>query len=95
MKPIELQAAIGLAQMKKLKEIGTLRRKNHAALNRIFQKYEEYFHLPKTTPKAAPDWFAYALTIKDNSLFSRSDFCMFLENHKIQTRPYFAGNVIR
>jgi len=94
LKPIELQAAIGLAQMKKLKEIGTLRRKNHAALNRIFQKYEEYFHLPKTTPKADPDWFAYALTIKDNSLFSRSDFCMFLENHKIQTRPYFAGNVM-
>ena len=94
MKPIEMQAAIGLAQMRKLKEIGTLRRRNHTALNDIFQNYEEYFYLPKATPKSNPDWFAYALTVKDNSIFSRSDFCTFLEDHKIQTRPYFAGNIM-
>jgi CDP-6-deoxy-D-xylo-4-hexulose-3-dehydrase len=94
MKPIELQAAIGLAQMKKLKEIGSLRRRNHAALNKIFEKYEQFFHLPKATLNSDPDWFAYALTIRDNSIFSRSEFCTFLESRKIQTRPYFAGNVM-
>ena len=38
--------------------------------------------------------FAVALTVKDNVGFSRADFCQYLESNKIQTRPYFAGNIM-
>jgi CDP-6-deoxy-D-xylo-4-hexulose-3-dehydrase len=41
-----------------------------------------------------PSWFAFALTIKDNSKFKRKDIVDFLESNKIQTRPYFAGNIM-
>lgn len=94
LKPIELQAAIAFVQMQKLGEIGQIRRKNHARIVNIFKPYEDYFILPKATEGADPDWFAVALTIKDTSKFSRADFCQFLESHKIQTRPYFAGNIM-
>ena len=94
LKPIELQAAIGLAQLEKLPEIGTLRRRNHGLLHKVFTKYENYFHLPSATLGADPDWFAYALTIKDKSPFTRSEFCTFLESRRVQTRPYFAGNIM-
>ena len=94
LKPIELQAAMAFIQMNKLEEIGQIRRKNHARIVDIFKPYEDYFILPKATDGADPDWFAVALTIKDASKFSRADFCQFLESYKIQTRPYFAGNIM-
>lgn len=94
LKPIELQAAMAFIQMQKLEEIGQIRRKNHALIVDIFKSYEKYFQLPIATDGADPDWFAVALTVKDNVGFSRADFCQYLESNKIQTRPYFAGNIM-
>jgi CDP-6-deoxy-D-xylo-4-hexulose-3-dehydrase len=94
LKPIEIQAAIGNVQMKKLDEIKLLRKRNHKLITNIFAKYEQYFILPKATPKSDPSWFTVALTIKDNAPFTRSEICTFLEANKIQTRPYFAGNIM-
>lgn len=94
LKPIELQASIGLVQIEKLEEIGKIRRKNHKKIVDIFKKYEDYFYLPEATENSDPDWFAVALTIKDDAGFTRSEFCKFLESNKIQTRPYFGGNLM-
>ena len=94
LKPIELQAAMAFIQMQKLEEIGRIRRKNHALIVDIFKPYADYFYLPKATPDSDPDWFAVALTVKDGAGFSRADFCQYLESNKIQTRPYFAGNIM-
>ena len=94
MKPIELQASIGLVQMEKLPEIHTKRKNNYRELYNVFSEYEEFFILPKATAKSDPSWFAFPLTIKDGTPFKRSDITGFLENKKIQTRPYFAGNIM-
>jgi CDP-6-deoxy-D-xylo-4-hexulose-3-dehydrase len=94
LKPIELQASIGLAQIEKLEEIGEKRRENYRNLFNSFSKYEQYFHLHKAQPKSDPDWFAFPITLRDDVPFKRSDICKFFESHKIQTRPYFAGNVM-
>ena len=94
LKPIEMQAAMAFVQMQKLEEIGQIRRKNHKLIVSLFEKYSEYFILPRATEGADPDWFAVALTVKDNAGFTRADFCQFLEANKIQTRPYFAGNIM-
>jgi len=94
LKPIELQASIGLEQIKKLPEIHRKRKENHSRLVNIFSKYEEYFYIPKATMNSDPSWFAFALTIKDNSKFKRKDIVDYLESNKIQTRPYFAGNIM-
>ena len=94
LKPIELQSAMGFVQMMKLEEIGQIRKKNHAAIVDIFKPYEQYFHLPYATPNSDPDWFAVAITIKDGVDFTRADFCQYLESNLIQTRPYFAGNIM-
>lgn len=94
LKPIELQAAMGLAQMKKLPQIHEIRKSNHKRLCEIFSKYEEYFILPKATEHSDPSWFAFAVTIKENNKFKRKDIVNFFEDHKIQTRPYFAGSVM-
>jgi CDP-6-deoxy-D-xylo-4-hexulose-3-dehydrase len=94
LKPIELQCSMGLAQMEKLPEIHARRRANHKRLTEIFTPHEEFFHIHKATPNSNPSWFAFPITVKDKSPFRRSDFTEFLENNKIQTRNYFAGNLM-
>jgi CDP-6-deoxy-D-xylo-4-hexulose-3-dehydrase len=94
LKPIEMQASVGLEQIKKLPFIHKRRKENHAALFKVFSKYEDYFILPRANVGCDPSWFAFALTIKDNTKFKRSDITQFLETNKIQTRPYFAGNIM-
>ena len=94
LKPIELQASMGLAQIEKLDEIHARRRENYKLLFNIFSKYENHFHLPRPTEKSNPSWFAFPLTIRDDSPFSRWDFVNFLEDAKIQTRQYFGGNIM-
>jgi CDP-6-deoxy-D-xylo-4-hexulose-3-dehydrase len=94
LKPIELQASIGLVQMEKLEEIGVKRRENYKNLFAAFSKYKQYFHLHEAQPGADVDWFAFPITVKDEAPFKRSDICQFFEANKIQTRPYFAGNIM-
>ena len=94
LKPTELQAAMGLEQIKKLNIIDLQRRENYRRLFNIFKPYEEFFILPIATEGADPSWFAFPLTIKDSSIFNRSEITNFFEDCKIQTRNYFAGNIL-
>ena len=94
LKPIELQASIGLVQMEKLEEIGKRRRENYTNLFSAFSKYEKFFHLHRAQEHSNPDWFAFPVTIRDDAPFKRSDICQFFEANKIQTRPYFAGSIM-
>ena len=94
LKPTDLQAAMGLKQIEKLDEIHALRKRNHKRLHEIFSKYEDQFILPKATEKSDPSWFAFALTIKDGAKFKRNEIVDYLETNLIQTRPYFAGNIM-
>jgi len=94
LKPIELQGAMGLEQLKKLDEIHALRKRNYKLLFDIYSKYEDFFHLPRAQAKSDPSWFAFPLTIRKDVSFKRSDIVDYLEENLIQTRPYFAGNIM-
>ena len=94
LKPLDLQAAIGLQQLQKLPRLDAARRENWARLRAIFEPYGQYFHMPVATDKADPCWFAFLLTIKEDAPFSRFDIVGHLEAAKIQTRSYFSGNIL-
>ena len=94
LKPIELQCAMGMQQLKKLPDIHRLRRRNYQLLFAIYEKYEEFFHLPRATENSDPSWFAFPLTIRRGAPFTRADIVDYLEENLIQTRPYFAGNIM-
>jgi CDP-6-deoxy-D-xylo-4-hexulose-3-dehydrase len=94
LKPIELQASMGLVQLDKLDEIHMLRRRNYDLLFDIYRNYEEFFYLPRATAGSNPSWFAFPLTVRSTAPFTRSQLVDFLEENLIQTRPYFAGNIM-
>jgi len=85
---------MGLRQLEKLPELDAARRHNFKELISIFKPYEQYFHLPKATEKSDPCWFAFLLTVKEDAPFTRNDIVLYLEKSKIQTRSYFAGNIL-
>lgn len=92
--PLELQAAIGRVQLDKLPEIIKRRNENYNRLHSIFSEYEDLFYLHKAQKNADVSWFAFPVTLKDGVKFKRHDLCIYFEKHKIQTRPYFAGNLM-
>lgn len=94
LKPIEIQASLGLVQLTRLDDIHSKRKLNYKKLYDIFKKYEDFFHIPKATINSDPSWFAFPLTIKNNNYFNRANIMNYLEDHKIQTRTYFAGNIM-
>lgn len=94
LKPIELQCAMGLEQLKKLPEIHDLRRRNYRLLFDAYKKHEEFFHLPRARENSDPSWFAFPITVRTGAPFRREDIVDYFEENLIQTRPYFAGNIM-
>jgi CDP-6-deoxy-D-xylo-4-hexulose-3-dehydrase len=94
LKPLDLQAAMGLVQLEKLDNIIETRKRNHQRLFQIFSNYESKFILPKATDGSDPSWFAFPITVKESAGFRRTELTMFFEDNKIQTRNYFGGNIL-
>lgn len=94
LKPTEMQAAMGLAQLDKLDEMHARRKHNFKRLYDIFSQYPDFFYLPTTSEKADVSWFGYLVTLKDNLHFTKSQFVDHMEEAKIQTRSYFTGNAL-
>ncbi|MEC0227951.1 lipopolysaccharide biosynthesis protein RfbH [Paenibacillus alba] len=91
----EMQAAIGVEQLKKVPSFVEARRKNFNHLLEGLQDLNDYFILPRSTLNSNPSWFGFILTIRDSAKFSRNDIVTYLEQNRIQTRMLFAGNLIR
>jgi len=95
LKLTDLQAAVGLAQLKKLPKFIERRKHNFRLLKEGLIKHSEYFILPEATPGSDPSWFAFPITVKEDAPFSRNEIVNYLESNKIMTRMLFGGNLIR
>jgi CDP-6-deoxy-D-xylo-4-hexulose-3-dehydrase len=95
LKPLDVQAAIGRQQLKKVEDFGAARRSNHARLRAALARYEEFFVLPEATSNSDPSWFGLLLVRRESAPFTRTDVVRFLEDRQIQTRQLFAGNLLR
>ena len=95
LKITDMQSAIGSAQVDKLEHFGTRRRENFKAYQEIMKKHEKFFILPEATENSDPSWFSYILSVREDAPFTRNDVVKFLNEHKIDTRNIFAGNMLR
>ncbi len=95
LKPTDMQAAIGCAQLDKLPEFTRKRKENFQYLAGALRDLDDMFILPKATPGSDPSWFGFLLTIRDGAAFDRNNLVRYLEGKNIQTRNLFAGNITR
>ena len=95
LKVTDMQAAVGVEQLKKLPSFIDARKKNFKLLYDGLKKYEKYFIFPEVEEKADPSWFGFLLTVREGMGFTKNDIVEYLEDNKIATRMLFAGNITR
>lgn len=95
LKATDMQAAVGCAQLDKLDGFTRIRREHWAYLKEQLSDCEDKLILPEAAENADPSWFGFLISVRENAGFSRNDLVDYLENHNIQTRNLFAGNIIK
>ena len=95
LKATDMQAAVGVAQLKKLPSFIEVRKQNFAYLKAGLKEVEEFFILPEATKNSDPSWFGMPLLVRETAPFSRNTLIDFLNAKKIATRQLFGGNLVR
>jgi CDP-6-deoxy-D-xylo-4-hexulose-3-dehydrase len=89
LKPADLQGSIGLVQLEKYEEVHSIRRLNKARIQSIFEKIPT-LRIVDEKPESETSWFGVPIVYEKNKV----GLVKYLESHKIQTRNYFAGNIL-
>ena len=95
LKATDMQAAVGVSQLKKLSGFIQRRRENFDYLTERLTSLQDCFLLPQTTPNSTPSWFGFPILVRADAPFSRDQAVQWLEQHKIGTRLLFGGNLVR
>jgi CDP-4-dehydro-6-deoxyglucose reductase, E1 len=95
LKVTDMQAAVGVAQLKKLPGFIEQRKKNFSLIYDGIKEYDRYLLLPRPTSSSDPSWFGFPMTVRENAPFTREEIVNFLESHKIATRMLFGGNLLK
>jgi CDP-6-deoxy-D-xylo-4-hexulose-3-dehydrase len=95
LKATDMQAAVGVAQLKKLPAFMAARRENFAKLHAALKDLDDIFLLPEATTQSNPCWFGFPLAVRKEAPVTRNKVIQFLEARKIATRLLFGGNLLR
>ena len=93
LKITDMQAAVGVAQLKKLDGFTQLRREHHAYLYNGLSDLEDKLVLPEATKDSDPSWFGFMICCREG--VERTTLVRHLEAAGVQTRMLFSGNLIK
>lgn len=95
LKATDLQAAVGIAQLRRVPSFVARRRENFAGLLKTLAPFEDALLLPRSDPRAEPCWYAFPITVRPEARFTKNEIVAFLEGRRIATRSLFGGNLLR
>jgi CDP-6-deoxy-D-xylo-4-hexulose-3-dehydrase len=95
LKMTDMQAAVGVEQLKKLPSFVEARRRNFAYLHQRLGWAGDVIRLPEATPHSKPSWFGFLAVVKPGTTVTRDNLVGALEAARVQTRMLFAGNLVR
>jgi CDP-6-deoxy-D-xylo-4-hexulose-3-dehydrase len=95
LKPTDIQAAIGRAQLRRLPAFVEARRRNWAFLARELAALGDRWHLPAATPGSEPSWFGFLLVMREPDHERLTALCRRLDARRIGHRRLFGGNLLR
>ena len=95
LKATDMQAAIGCEQLKKLPRFIECRKHNWERLKRNLEQASDKLILPEPAENSNPSWFGFLVSVRQESGLERSRITKIIEEHNIQTRLLFSGNLTR
>ena len=95
LKPTDMQAALGVSQIKKLPAFIEARRRNFRYLFEKLEPLADVLILPEATSNSDPSWFGFPIGVRERSGLTRDALTHELETQKVGTRLLFAGNLAR
>ena len=95
LKVTDMQAAIGCEQLKKFPSFIERRRHNWDRLYHALQCVQDKIILPKAAENSRPSWFGFLISVRPESGLKRNDVTRYIEDHNVQTRLLFSGNLIK
>jgi CDP-4-dehydro-6-deoxyglucose reductase, E1 len=95
LKLTDMQAAVGVSQLRKLSSFVEIRKRNWRLLRDGLQPLQEFLDLPVATEGSDPSWFGFLVSVKPDAPFTRAELVRYLESRKIGTRLLFSGNLLR
>lgn len=95
LKATDMQAAVGVEQLKKMPSFIEGRRRNWMRLREELKEVSDRLILPEPAADSAPSWFGFLVGVKRGSGLERDKITEYLEKHNIQTRLLFGGNLVR
>jgi CDP-6-deoxy-D-xylo-4-hexulose-3-dehydrase len=91
----DMQAAIGLAQLKKLNLFISQRKENYLYLYEKLKPLSDLLVLPEPAINSEPSWFGFPIRIKEESPIQRDELVQYLSKRNIDTRLLFGGNLLK
>lgn len=93
--PSELGAAFGLEQLRKLPHNRARRGRNFELYSQWFRNHAGFFRAPRQLEGLETAWLCYPVLIEPEAGFVRSELQQYLDDHEIETRTVWTGNVSR
>ena len=94
-KVTDMQAAVGVEQLKKFPDFIKARKANWSYLKDNLKRLSDKLILPEAEPDSDPSWFGFLISVKPETGLNRNAVTRFIEDHNIQTRLLFSGNITR
>ncbi|WP_022766606.1 lipopolysaccharide biosynthesis protein RfbH [Butyrivibrio sp. XPD2006] len=95
LKVTDMQAAVGVEQLKKFPTFIERRRHNWDRLRAGLESVSDKLILPEPAENSVPSWFGFLITVKENAGVTRNEITKYIEEHNIQTRLLFSGNLVK
>ena len=95
LKVTDMQAAVGCEQLKKFPSFIERRRHNWERLHKALEPIIDKLILPEPAENSEPSWFGFLLSVKPESGLDRNKITRYVEDHNVQTRLLFSGNLIK
>lgn len=95
LKVTDMQAAVGCEQLKKFPTFIERRRHNWDQLHKALEEVQDKLILPEAAESSQPSWFGFLLSVRGDSGLYRNQVTKYIEDHNVQTRLLFSGNLIK
>ena len=95
LKVTDMQAAIGCEQLKKFPSFIERRCHNWERLHKALEDVQNKLILPEPAENSKPSWFGFLISVRSEAGIERNKVTRYIEEHNIQTRLLFSGNLIK